>query len=527
MLQAIGIFFLFLTPLIFFHELGHFLFARLFGVRVDVFSIGFGPKLFKWKKNYTEYAWSLIPLGGYVKMFGDDPLNKDGIPPEERKYSFSHQGKWARFWIVFGGPLANFILAYVIFFLLILSGEKIPEMRFGVIPEKAVFYERGLRSGDVLKKVNDQEVWGPTDLLFDEKTKIQNITVERHKELKEINLNITSKEFFEGFLNFIPLFRIPVLIDKKGTRFALSNTADKVDWSSSLDTIDNWANNGVFYLHPIDPTENLENNGNPKVVSDPKLIKKLTLKFNSPSSFFTELVKNSYWPADLVVRSVNMQSPADKAGIKAGDILTALQGKSVTSFEDLRNNLQEFPDKQEVTIEYYRQGELHKIKVLPEIKKQDNKSIKLIGIYSSGVYLPQTFVIIKPKSFSTAMVKGFTRTWITVAKTVEGLKKLITAEISVKNIGGPFTIGKVASDSFHIGLSHFFQIMALISINLAVINLFPIPILDGGHILFIIVEIFNRGPVSRRKMEIAQQIGLSVLLLLMLGALFNDFTRFF
>ena len=101
------------------------------------------------------------------------------------------------------------------------------------------------------------------------------------------------------------------------------------------------------------------------------------------------------------------------------------------------------------------------------------------------------------------------------------------SESSLKNIGGPLSIGKVATDSFNTSLSYFFQLMALISVNLGIINLFPIPVLDGGHIMFIFLEIINRGPLSRRKMEIAQQVGLSLLLMLMIGAIFNDFTRFF
>jgi regulator of sigma E protease len=142
-LEKIGIFIIFLCPLVFFHELGHFLFARFFGVRVQVFSIGFGPKIFKLVKNGTEYAISLIPLGGYVKMFGDDPFSSDEIPEEERKYAFTHKGKWARFWIVFGGPLANFIMAFCIFYLLLLSGEKVPEARFGFVSDQSVFINMG------------------------------------------------------------------------------------------------------------------------------------------------------------------------------------------------------------------------------------------------------------------------------------------------------------------------------------------------------------------------------------------------
>ena len=104
---------------------------------------------------------------------------------------------------------------------------------------------------------------------------------------------------------------------------------------------------------------------------------------------------------------------------------------------------------------------------------------------------------------------------------------LLTNEVSLKNIGGPIAIGKVATDSFNTSLSYFFQIMALISVNLGIINLFPIPVLDGGHIMFILLEIINRGPLSRKKMELAQQFGLSLLLLLTFAALVNDFSRLF
>ena len=144
-----------------------------------------------------------------------------------------------------------------------------------------------------------------------------------------------------------------------------------------------------------------------------------------------------------------------------------------------------------------------------------------------GEYLPLNFVTTDSKGFFGSISIGLYRTWDSIEKTMTGFKKLITSESSLKNIGGPLSIGKVATDSFNTSLSYFFQLMALISVNLGIINLFPIPVLDGGHIMFIFLEIINRGPLSRRKMEIAQQVGLSLLLMLMIGAIFNDFTRFF
>ena len=142
-------------------------------------------------------------------------------------------------------------------------------------------------------------------------------------------------------------------------------------------------------------------------------------------------------------------------------------------------------------------------------------------------YLPLNFVTTDSKGLFGSISTGLYRTWDSIEKTLTGFKKLVTSESSLKNIGGPLSIGKVATDSFNTSLSYFFQLMALISVNLGIINLFPIPVLDGGSIMFIFLEIINGGPLSRRKMEIAQQVGLSLLLMLMIGAIFNDFTRFF
>ena len=184
-LEKIAIFMMFLGPLVFFHEGGHFLFARLAGVRVEVFSIGFGPKLFKKKWGDTVYALSLIPLGGYVKMFGDDPLSEVELTEDEKKVAFTHKTKWAKFWIVFGGPLANFILAFVIYFCLVMIGEKVPQTKFGVVKSASILFEKGVRTGDLLLKVNEQEITSFDDLnLID--SKVKTIEILRANEKKSI-----------------------------------------------------------------------------------------------------------------------------------------------------------------------------------------------------------------------------------------------------------------------------------------------------------------------------------------------------
>lgn len=523
LLEKIAIFILFLGPLVFFHELGHFLFARLFGVRVEVFSIGFGPKLFKKKYGDTEYAVSAIPLGGYVKMFGDDPFNKDEIPESERHYSFTHQGKFARFWIVMGGPLANFILAFVIFFTLLISGERIPEIKLGSITAESSLYKAGLRTGDILLKINDTEVYNPTDLMVEGKSEINSITVKRANNSVVLPVDFKGDKFFEEVLKHPPFLRKPFLVNAKAQRYVLSFEKGKVNLNDSIEEMASRTNIKKGYLYPVLPEQDIANE-NLKVDFNAGL--EVPLNFTDLKSFLASFETVGFRTIDLMVRSINMNSPADKVGIKEDDIFISLEGAKVYSFEDLRNRLQTY-DKKDVTVEIWSKGKTKQLTIAPDVTQQEGKSIRLLGVYSFIEVLKINFVHTKSKGLIGSTKYGVIRTWDSVKKTIDGFVKLLTNQISLKTIGGPLAIGKVAHDSFNTSLSYFFQLMALISVNLGVINLFPIPVLDGGHILFIALELINGGPLSRRKMEIAQQVGLSILLMLMVGAIFNDVSRYF
>lgn len=521
--EKIFTFILFLGPLVFFHELGHFFFARFFGVRVEVFSIGFGPKLFKKKYGDTEYAVSIIPLGGYVKMFGDDPFKKDEIEEDQKKYSYNHQNKWARFWIVFGGPLTNFILAFCIFYSLLLVGEKIPEIKVGAIPKESILYSAGVRSGDVLLKVNESDVYNPSDLASDSGTKIEKIVVRRHGEEKVLSTSLKGDSFFEEVMKHPPFLRKPILVNKKGEKFAFSIEKGSVDFTKSLEEIIDSSNAKIFYVYKINDTQDLSIN---EIKFDLSTEKILQLNFQNAKEFVAELEKNDLWTLDLVVKSVNLNSPADKAGIKAGDIFSKLNGQKVSSFEDLRESLQKTTEK-EVEVEIIKNGVTSNIKLIPDEQTIEGKKMRLLGVYSFIEVEPIQFIKTKSKGIVGSFYFGMIRTWDSFKKTLDGFYKLITNQVPFKSVGGVFTIGKVANDSFKISISYFLQLMALISINLGIINLFPMLPLDGGHIMFIVLELINRGPVSRRKMEIAQQIGLSILLMLMVGSIFNDVSRFF
>jgi regulator of sigma E protease len=523
LLEKIAIFILFLGPLVFFHELGHFLFARFFGVRVEIFSIGFGPKILKKKIGDTEYAVSAIPLGGYVKMFGDDPFNKDEIPESERHLSFTHKGKFARFWIVIGGPLANFILAFCIFYTLLISGERIPEIKLGVFPTESSLYKGGLRAGDILLKVNDTEVYNPTDLMVEGKGEINSITVKRSEQVTVIPVNFAGEKFFEEVLKYPPFLRKPFLVDTKSRRFVLSFEKNKTSIKDSIEEMSSKTNAKIAYIYPVLEGQDI---GSEELKIDMQSAIEVPLNFTDLKSMLSQLDAKGFKPIDLMVRSVNMNSPADKVGIRENDVFISLEGAKVYSFEDLRTKLQTI-DKKEVVVEVWNNGKIKKLTVTPEVTQQDGKTLRLLGVYSYIEIQKVNFVHTKSKGVFGSFKYSAIRTWDSVKKTADGFVKLLTNQISLKTIGGPLAIGKVAHDSFNTSLSYFFQLMALISVNLGIINLFPIPVLDGGHILFIVFEIINGGPLSRRKMEIAQQVGLSMLLMLMVGAIFNDVSRFF
>jgi regulator of sigma E protease len=516
MLEKILIFVIFLGPLIFFHELGHFFFARLFGVRVEVFSIGFGPKIFKYLHKGTEYAISIIPLGGYVKMFGDDPFSEVPLSDEEKKVAFNHKSKFARFWIVFGGPLANLILAYFLYVGLLAGGEKVPETKVGVVTEKSALYQKGLKTGDVLVGINDEKVLSFDDFNI-KGSKVETITVRRNDDKLDLSVNMDLEPFINEFVNIVSVVKKPLFLNQKGEKFFVSLEQKPTEMTSSIEEISSNFQ-GKAYLYKVVEKDGVE-------TIDPLSEAEISAAQNQSLS---EILSGlEFYPIDLSVRNIVMASAADKAGIKKGDILTHVNGEALKNFESLRQGLQEIPDGQEVSVGLISNGVVTTKKMIPEVKEIDSKKVKIIGIESGVEYLQPKLITAKAESFGAALTGAFTRTWDGIVKTFGGYKKLITREVSLNNIGGPLAIGKVASDSLNISLSMFFRLMAIISINLGVINLFPIPVLDGGHIMFLIFEAINGGPLSRRKLEIAQKLGVSLLFFLIFVALFNDITRLF
>jgi regulator of sigma E protease len=337
-----------LGVLIFIHEFGHFIVAKLLGVKVLKFSLGFPPAMIKRKWGETEYMLCWFPLGGYVKLLGEDPESDDEIPPEEQARAFTSKPLISRIAVIVAGPLSNFLLAVV----------------------------------------------------------------------------LLSAAYMAGW---------PVLVSQLG-----------------------------------------------EIVED---------------------------------------SPAMQAGFKPDDLVTAIDGKQIWRWDDMRTTIEKSAGKP-LTLSVERDGKSLDLKVTPTLSDQKDplgETAGRIGVKPSG-----KSVQLGPLA---SIAEGARFSWYLTKLVVITLVKLVKAEISPKALSGPITILQASGETFRAGIFSFLFLMSYISINLAIINLLPIPILDGGHIMFFLIEAVIRKPVTGKIREVAVQLGLLFIVFLMVLVLYNDFSR--
>jgi len=339
--------------LVFFHEFGHFIMARLFGVGVEKFSLGFGPRLFGKKSGITDYRVSAIPLGGYVKMVGEEPDSE--VAPEDIPISFTHKHVFKRIIIVAAGPFFNFVLAVIIFFIIFLIS-------------------------------------------------------------------------------------------------------------------------GTFILKPV-------------------------------------------------VGTVEQDSPAAKAGMVKGDLIESIDGTPITSWEELAEIISGSNGKR-LLVSIIREGSGLKLDIFPELKKAKNIFGEDIKRYAMGIASAGDFYTKKLNPFQ-ALFESIRQTYKITHLTVVSIVKLVQGTLSAKTLGGPIMIAEMAGQQAREGIANLAFFIALLSINLAVLNFLPIPVLDGGHLLFFFIEAVIGKPVNTKMREIAQQVGIFVLVVLMIYVFYNDITRIF
>ena len=527
---------LLLGILIFVHELGHFLVARWCGVRVEVFSLGFGKKIWQKVSGDTTYCVSLIPLGGYVKMFGEQP--GETIPAELRSVSFTHKKVSQRIAVVVAGPLMNLLFAIVVFSLVAMIGVDSRAPVIGDIDAGSAAEQAGFKSGDRILQVAGHDVQSydeATDAMDEARGhkldfKVRRASGEEVSFAADIqvrpNANPLSLQEMVGDVDGLtPLARAPLI----------GVPRDSPLWALGLRTGDHVvAINGqkVTYNRELGPM--LAKVGDAALSMDIERIKKgetekftVTLAAGVAQGGMAGLKLES---SEFYLEQVLEDSPAKIAGLQPGDRLVALNEKPVTKWEDVLQTIKTYDGKSGVLVEFMRDGEKKSVHLEPKVTSQvtsygSEDKRYTIGITSTVEAAPAEVVVQKTMNPIKALSRGIKQSADFSVVTVLSFVRLFQNRISPKTVGGLLTIGQAAGETIKLGIGKFLTMMAIISINLFVLNLFPVPVLDGGHLVFYVIEAVKGSPLSLRKMEIAQQVGLMLLAGLMVFALFNDVTR--
>ena len=523
-----------LGVLVVIHELGHFLTAKWAGVRVEAFSVGFGKPIWKKQIGETEYRLALIPLGGYVKLYGE--TEGEEVDPMYEQFSFKAQKWYKKALIAFAGPAFNFILAFIVYVMIFLTGNPELSNKIGTVLPETPIYESNLQTADQITAVDGHKTktWKELEKEI-AKSKGENVNIEinNNKEITLPTTKLISKNrygenvFKKTIYGLYPTKLTPLISVVKGSFF------DKHGFKNA-DFIDNI--NGTK-INDFVELDNYFLSHQNEVVSIHLLRKKEMFniaftvpKYSMTECKYTETITDKYcsflqnfgiYSGEMLVNKVLVKSPSYKK-LKKDDIIIAINGKIVRSYYTLRNYLQG-ADTAELLIN--RNAEFLTVNITPKKTKLNTGSLYTLGIMNNAAISKPSIVKIK-LPFWHSITKSFSTTieWIKV--TFVGFGKLLTGKVSPKNLGGPMMIGKVAGDSLSKGISYFLKILAIISINLGIINLFPIPVLDGGLLVLAFYEGIMRRPMKEKHLLIIQQFGLAILLFLVVFSVYNDVSRF-
>jgi regulator of sigma E protease len=524
--------------LVFIHELGHFLVARACGVRVEVFSLGFGKKILSFKKGYTTYCISIVPLGGYVKMFGEQSTDAAAIAPEDRAVSYTHKTVWQRIAIVFAGPLMNFLFAIFIFGLIAFTGEETRSARIAEVTPGSIAETAGLKSQDMVLAVNNQPVRSYEEFqnaLTEAKNQAAQIQVQQEGEQpRVITAQVASTENPNIFAGQKTIGSIAGLLPyTKGTLVAVR--PDSEAFKAGLRTgdeitkiadrkVQSWSD-----LNRLTQATTSEITIQRTAADDKRETVQLQLALPVYKTA-PQLAEIGLESPELYLEQVVPDSPAAKAELQRHDKILSINGQSMLAWENVLNTIKSYDGKDALEFKIVREGTEMVKKITPQVTSQMTFQGKEDKRYTIGIMpmanISQPELVTVKEGLFASIGKGYQRSWDISVMTVMSFVRLFQGEVSHKNIGGMISIGKAAKDSYAAGFQAFLMTMGILSISLFILNLLPVPVLDGGHLVFYAIEIVKGSPLSGRKLEIAHQIGFALLMGLMVLALFNDFTKF-
>jgi len=446
-LWNLSIFILTLGVLVSIHEYGHFWVARKLGIKVLTFSIGFGKPLYQRRgKDGVLYIIGSIPLGGYVKML-DERETKTPLADEDQGLAFNQKSVWTRMAVVVAGPLANFLLAIVLYWWIFLTGIAGVSPELGYIPDASIAQKAGLKRADLIVTVDGEAIQTMHDL-----SKAIAVRLGEHSQMQ-----------------------LEVISDGQHKRLTLN----LADWRVDDEKPD--------ILHSL--------------------------------GFYHPLEQHS-----SEVGKVISGGAADKAGILVGDIIKQIDGLAVDSWHSMQSMVENRAN-QRVGFKVERKGELIAISVVIGSATENSAKGK-IGI-GGNISDRFKYRVIKKAGFFESLILATKETGNMISLSIKMFKKLITGEISTKSLSGPISIAEGAGTSATYGLNYLIRFMAMISVNLGFINLLPVPILDGGHLLYFVLEAIKGKPLSEKMQEFGLQIGMMLVFTLMAVAIYNDLWRFF
>jgi len=453
-----------IAVLVAFHEFGHFWVARKLGVKVLTYSLGFGPALWSTRKgpDAIEYRIAAFPLGGYVKMLDE---REAPVDPSEQHRAFNRQPVWKRFLIVLAGPVANILLALVLWMLMFMVGVQGVLPKIGVVPADSVLARSGLQDGDVITQVGGQPIHSLSDLRL---------------------------AVLEGGVAGV---KVPIEYEHRGA-----------------------VSTGTLDLTQLKPLQG---------------------KHQGPATDVLREIGYRLWSpkGDALIHKVMAASPAERAGLKKGDVIQEINGSTYRDPWVLISRIEHSPGKP-VTLTVLRDGSTKQITVIPKTETSTNVEGETTSVGRIGAQLglvPDAVARAKADGVQMLVLERYnpvealsmavTRSWAMTTLTFNVFGGLLTGQASLSNLSGPVAIAEYAGQSLVIGFSTFLGFMALVSLSLAIMNLLPIPLLDGGHLVLYMVEAIRGKPAEAALEAMATKIGLAFLVSLMALAFYNDISR--
>ena len=469
-----------LGPLVALHEWGHYIVARLCGVKVLTYSIGFGPKLASWtsKKTGTDYRISALPLGGYVKMLDE---REGEVAEEEKHLAFNNQHPLKKIAIVAAGPLMNFIIAIALFWVLFLVPSEQLNTRIGSVLPQTPAATVNLPKGDKIVAVDGHNV----------------------QTWEEINYRLADRM---GETGIVSLALQKVAASPEGLEgSANDSTSEK---SSSV------------YAQANEVEVPIDN---------------FMQGTQSGKDTLTSLGILPWQPQiEPVIGQLSEDGAAIRQGMKVGDKIVAINNEPVEDWLVVTRIIRDNPETllNFTVLRENEQGESREVQlqIMPQGKKgsagQQYGQIGA-GIAPIEIVVPDDYKTMVSYDPITAIGKAFAKTGQLATMTLNSMGKMITGKVGLDNLSGPITIAVISKQSFEISWEQVLANAGIISLSLAVLNLLPIPVLDGGHLLYYFIELIRGRPVSERMQIIGFNLGFLFLLGFMILAITNDFSRYF